>query len=264
MPPANPLESINQSAKAIQEVAKTTGEVVEASQKLGGWLDKIFGKGIEDTVALHWSDRVRAKRIESAIYDWEKLILLGQKVEERLKERGIHHPRLVPPKIALGIIENATIEEDDYLHSLWANLLTTSLDSSVEQISKKFISVLSDLTSDDAIALKHLCEQWFDPTFEKKSFHYGSLTYGATVDPNKNHNTISIITLNRLGLISPGRISVTNYSPNEDQGYSPVSYSGRFGFNADDFEVPGTLESVEITDFGAAFYKAVIENKTQK
>ena len=249
----DPTESVTESAKALQEVAKAGGKAVDASRSVGGWLDRIFGQGIEDAVALHWSDRVRARRIERAIYDWAKLTELMSKVEVRLKAKGINNFRPVPPKIALGIFENATIENDDDLHSLWGNLLATGLDASSNQIQTKYISVLADLTREDAIVLKAICEQWLDPIKPPKPDHYGSLTYGPSVDGTGSHDSIVIITLNRLGLISPGYIDITNYRPNDERSFKTSDM-----FNSDDVRVYGNLEVVEVTDFGIAFFKAVI------
>ena len=249
----DPTEAVTESAKALQEVAKAGGKAVDASRSVGGWLDHIFGQGIEDAVALHWSDRVRARRIERAIYDWAKLTELMSKVEVRLKAKGIDNFRPVPPKIALGIIENATIENDDDLHSLWGNLLATGLDASSNQIQTKYISVLADLTREDAIVLKAICKQWLDPTKPPKPDHYGSLTYGPSVDGTGSHDSIVIITLNRLGLISPGCIDITNYRPNDERSFKTPNM-----FNSDNVRVYGNLEVVEVTDFGIAFFKAVI------
>jgi len=249
----DPTEAITESAKAIREVAETGGKLIDASRGVGGWLDRVFGQGIEDTVALHWSDRIRARRIERAIYDWERLTELMKKVESRLKGKSNPPLRLVPPKIALAIIEHATVEDDDDLHSLWANLLATGMDASADQIHKKYVSVLADLTRADALVFKSLCQQWLDPKKPPKPDRYGSLTYGPTVDGTASHDAISVITLNRLGLISPGYIDFISYAPNEDQDYrSPEAFKGS------DVRAYGDLEVVEVTDFGVALYKAVI------
>ena len=66
-------EAITESTKAVQELAKAGGKGIDASRGVGGWLNRIFGEGIEDAVALHWSDRIKARRIERAIYDWVRL-----------------------------------------------------------------------------------------------------------------------------------------------------------------------------------------------
>jgi len=241
--------------EVITQSAKTGSKAIDASRHLGGWLDRIFGQAIEDTVAVHWSDRIRAQRIERAIYDWEKLAELMGKVEIRLQAKGIDSLRPVPPKIALSIIENATIEDDEALHSLWANLLTTGCDAAADQIHKKYVSVLADLTHEDAIVFKTLCEQWLDPKKKPEESRYGSLTYGPSIDGIGPHSAISIITLNRLGLISPGYIDITNYSPNEERDFKDPD-----PFRASEVRAYGNLDVVEISDFGIAFYRAVISD----
>jgi hypothetical protein len=252
----DPTEAVTESAKALQELAKAGGKAIDASRSVGGWLNRVFGQGIEDAVALHWSERIKARRIERAIYDWEKLAELMSKVEARLKAKGVHTLRLPPPKIALAIIENATIEDDDDLHSMWANLLATGLDPSADEIHKKYVSVLADLTGADAVVLRSLCEQWLDTTKKPGCKSYGSLTYGPTVDGTASHPTISIITLNRLGLISPGYVDFLAYEPNEDRSYKDPAE-----FHANDVRTYGNLDVVEVTDFGVAFYKAVLISK---
>lgn len=249
----DPSDMITEGAKAVQELAKTGGKVIDASSRAGGWFDKVFGQGIEDVVALHWSDRIRARRIEAAIYDWEKLTELKRKVEFRLAAKGISDLRSIPPKIALAIIEHATIEDDIDLHSLWANFLVTGLDAKADQIHMKYVSVFADLTYDDAIVFKSLCEQWLNPEKPPKPDRYGSLTYGPTVDGIGPHDAVSIITLNRLGLISPGYIDFTSYVPNEDRSYKNLD-----AFSGNDIRAYGNLEVVEVTAFGVVFYKAVI------
>ena len=249
----DPTEAITESAKALQEAAKTGGKLIDASSRVGGWLDRIFGQGIEDTVALHWSDRIRARRIERAIYDWERLTELMRKVESRLNAKSVPTLRLVPPKIALAIIEHATVEDDNDLHSLWANLLTTGLDAAAGQIHNKYISVLADLTRDDAVVFKSLCQQWLDAEESPKQHRYGSLTYGPAVDGAASYDAVSIITLNRLGLISPGYIDFTSYAPNEERDHKNPE-----AFTVSEVRTYGNLDVVEVTDFGLAFYKAVI------
>jgi hypothetical protein len=107
--PGDEIEAITESAKAVQEVAKVGGKIIDAGREAGGLLNRLFGQGIEDAVALRWSDRVRARRIEAAIYDWERLTELVRKVDAHLNAKGVSTLRLVPPKVALALIENATV-----------------------------------------------------------------------------------------------------------------------------------------------------------
>jgi hypothetical protein len=55
-------DGFKESAKAVQEVAKAAGRAIEAGHDAGGWLDRIFGKGIKHAVARRWSDRQFTKR----------------------------------------------------------------------------------------------------------------------------------------------------------------------------------------------------------
>lgn len=250
----DPIKAITEGAKALEEVAKASGKAIDASRSVGGWLDRIFGQGVEDTVALHWSDRIRARRIERAIYDWEKLISLARKVDARLTAKGVSNFRLIPPKIALSIIEHATIEDDDDLQSLWANLLASGLEALADQIYSKYISVLADLTYGDAEVFQKLCQQWLDPVKPPKEDRWDGLTYGPTVDGTGSHDTVSIITLNRLGLISPGYIDFTNHVPNDERSYKEPRL-----FRGNSVRAYGNLEVVEVTEFGIAFYNAAVK-----
>ena len=103
------------------------------------------------------------------------------------------------------------------------------------------------------VVFKSLCEQWLDPEKPPKPQRYRSTTYGPTVDGIGSHDAISIITLNRLGLISPGYIDFTSYEPNEERDYKNPE-----AFNGSDVRAYGNLDIVEVTDFGLAVYKAVI------
>jgi hypothetical protein len=77
-------EVLKEGAKAVAEVAKTTGKAIDATRNAGGWLDKIFGAGIEHAVARHWSDRELVRRIEAAILDWERLAQLESQLLVRM------------------------------------------------------------------------------------------------------------------------------------------------------------------------------------
>jgi Abortive infection alpha len=248
--PADEIEAITESAKAVQEAVKLGGKALDVTREAGGWLNRIFGKGIEDAVALHWSDRVRARRVEAAIYDWERLTELMRKVNVRLNTKGVSSLRLVPPKVALALIENATVEYDDDLHTLWANLLATSLDAAADEIHKKYVSILSDLTSSDAKLLRELYNGWTKRSknkFDKRELFYGDFQEGSVP-----YDEVPIITLNRLGLVAPSIIEFETYEPAFRQGnreYPPERKTVR---------TAGDLDSVEFTPLGEAFCKAVI------
>src|SRR4051794_9373867 len=112
-------KAVQESAKAVQEIAKASGKAIEAGEGFGRWLDRVFGEPIAESVGRLWTDRVRASRIASAIYDWERLTVLLHNVDKKLRKRGIQMTRVVPPKIALPLLEHATMENEDELHEPW-------------------------------------------------------------------------------------------------------------------------------------------------
>jgi hypothetical protein len=193
---------------------------------------------------------VRARRVEAAIYDWERLTELMRKVDVRLNTKGVSALRLVPPKIALALIENATVEYDDDLHTLWANLLATGLDTAADEIHRKYVSILSDLTSSDVKLLRALYVEWTKPR-EYKIWKPG-LFYGNFRNISPPQDESSIITLNRLGLVTPSIIEFETYEPSvrdRDREYPPTRETVR---------TTGDLDSVEFTPLGEGFCKAVI------
>jgi len=248
----DPTEALSESAKALQEVANLGGSTIDAGRKAGGWLDRIFGGAIEDAVGLHWSDRVRARRVEVAIYDWARLELLLHKVAIRLRTKGVVTTRFVAPKVALPLLENATIEHDDDLHTLWANLLANGLDPSVEEIEKKYVSTLAEMTSADAAVFAAIVVDWQTSDRHADYFH-PTLKFEPSVNGTNSHPEISMITLNHLGLIAPAFTEFDTYDP-------PNSWDWKASQNPtrEPLRVYGDLTIVTVTAFGEAFHKAVI------
>jgi hypothetical protein len=245
------IAAIKETAKAVQEVAKTGGKLVDAGVRTGGWLDKIFGEPIGQTVAHVWTDRIKARRIEAAIYDWERYETLIAKTKQRLQAMGVIEIRSVPPKVALPLLEHATMEHEDELHTLWANLLATGMDGREDEIQRKYVSTLAEMTAEDALVLSWMFGE-AKTEIAKKETRVSTLTYGPGVDGTHTYNTISVITLNRLGLIEPAYVKFTTYEPGgHDDRF------GDYGPSQEEVCFPGNLESVVITPFGIAFGKAV-------
>ena len=179
-------DPISESAKATQEVAKATSKGLEVANNLGGWLDRIFGEGVEHSVKSIWTNKVRERSIAGAIHSWERLELF----------------RLLPPKLALPLLQNATMENEDNLHSLWATLLATAMDFAGEEVHRKYVTILADLTGPDAIVLKKIWAEW-QVDDKKKNWSSSTVTYGPGVRGTEAHDEASVITLNRLGSNRP-------------------------------------------------------------
>jgi hypothetical protein len=144
---------IEETAKAIQEVAKTTRTGIEATRQVGGFLSRIINEPLEAVVG-RLTDRlqfIRAERQLRLAERWRD-ILKGRKIEGVL--------RIVPPKLAFPIIENASFEEDDELQDLWANLLASAVDPNRKAtIRSAFIDILKQLEVVDVHVLSAIFEE---------------------------------------------------------------------------------------------------------
>jgi hypothetical protein len=251
-------DALRESAKAAQEIAKAAGTAIDATKSLGGWFDRIFGRAIEESVGQIWTDRIAARRVEAAIYDWQRLLTLRNNVEKKLRAKGIETTRLIPPKIALPLLEHATMENEEDLHILWENLLATALDPNEEEIKRTYISVLGELTAKDAHALRLMYAEWWyyeaNPVLaSNREQHRYSSGISALNDE-------SAVLFYRLGLILPVHIQVEEYSnqravtENRWSEYDPPFYVE----GGDKTEVLGDLSVVAFTVFGEKFCKAII------
>ncbi len=130
---------MKEEAKAIQEIAKTTGKAIDASRELGGFLSR-FIKGSAEQAAGIVEDKLKYMR-------WERQVRLIKRANGFLNEIGLRTPtKAVPLKIAIPIFQAASLEEDDYLQDLWAKLLVNAGDSERNvEIRRAYLSILEDL-----------------------------------------------------------------------------------------------------------------------
>jgi hypothetical protein len=164
----------------------------EAAAQFGVWLDRIVGYASGASSTDYWGEPRLAKRIEAAIFDREWLSLLAMRAKTRLEALGVRHRRLAPPKIGLALLAAATVEYDDDLHRLWANLLASALDPAQDPVDRGFVSLLADLSAEDARALERLHAAWLDA--DLRPLRTSPLDDGVQA-PTGN--------LSRLGLIEP-------------------------------------------------------------
>ena len=112
-------DPISETAKAVQEVAKTTGKAIDAGEKFGGFISRYIAGSIEQGTGI-FEDKLKYMR-------WERQVRLMQRAEQLLKETGLSQPtRAIPLKLAIPLLEAASLEDDDYLQDLWARLLVNA------------------------------------------------------------------------------------------------------------------------------------------
>ncbi len=141
-------ESVTEASKAIQEVAKTTGQAIGVVEKLGAFFAQLMGEPLEDACGMI-ADLLKYKR-------WKRQMELCDSVSEiwRRYKTGVFRP--VPPKFLGPIMENVAHEDDDGLRVMYARLLASASDSSMPSPRTAFSEIVRQMEPIDAAILKRL------------------------------------------------------------------------------------------------------------
>lgn len=236
-------DTVRSVADATAEVAKASGKAIDLASGAGSFFDRVMGDLVEDGVGLI-RDRLK-------FYRYERSLLLAQETQARLRKRGIQVPRTVPPKVAIPLIEAATIEDEPDLQSLWAELLTSAMDPSKARVDLRLVNILRELTSEDAKVLAEIHGEWQGVTPQNETHRFSGITYSTGVGGLHAENAIEVISLYRLGLIAPAQMTFQVPSAAEGGFGGPVKLYG------ENVTVPGSLEVVTVTALGTAFCLAV-------
>ena len=197
-------KTAQETARAVQEVAKTTGTALEIAKKAGPFLKRVFGPLVENAVGIA-SDRL-------GYYRLTQFYLLLDKTEKLLADRGVDAPKSVPPKLAVPLLEAATIEDDEGLHDLWARLLANAMDPNAPEIKRSFIGILKEFEASDAKLLSYVYQatrQMDAPVGPPHRLGDGSLVFrmsemSEVVDLPKDQCELSLFNLDRLGCVILG------------------------------------------------------------
>ena len=151
-------EEIIETAKATQEVAKTTTKAIEAVNKVGSFLSKALGEPIEEAIGMI-GDKLKFMR-------WERQIRLIDKVEEISQNRKIIGKEIpIPPKLFIPIMENASLEDNNTLQDIWARLIVSSQDEKTSKnVRVAYIDIIKQLEDVDVMFLDKLYYWYQDYT----------------------------------------------------------------------------------------------------
>ena len=113
-----------EAARALRATADATKEAIGAIEKTGGFLNRVFGNIVEDSIGVV-ADRIKFYRIQN-------YLALSENTARIMRDRGYSDAditRVVTPKVAIPLIESATLKDDKELQALWAQLLANAMDS---------------------------------------------------------------------------------------------------------------------------------------
>lgn len=184
--------------------SETVEKVVEL---VSGPLKKLLGPSVEE-LGLLFSDGLKLRRMKN-------VATALSKIEKKCAADGISL-KPIDLKVVHPFLVNASLEENEELQDVWANLMTNYLDSSKNLTSTVYPSVLAQLSTDDLLLLKEV--------YDNNQRH----------DKRISPYTMQTANIQRLGLLH-------------------ISYIHRV---ADGMAADVISADVNITDFGIEFVKA--------
>jgi hypothetical protein len=136
---SDPIDPTGGWAAATEATANASKEAIQASRELSHF----FSGPAREAVGI-LEDHLKVVR-------FERQVRLADRVRNLLIERRMTGPtRKIPLNIAVPLLENATLEEDDDLQEVWARLLVNGGDAgSGMELRRAFVSVLAEMTSLD-------------------------------------------------------------------------------------------------------------------
>src|ERR1700682_4242978 len=121
-------------------VAKIVGKMADP---VIGLLQKVAGPAA-DEIGLTLKDSVR-------VYRAQRAYRLAEKLTDFCERKGIQ-PQRIPLRILLPVLDAASVEDDETLHSMWANILSAAaIPGSKPKPYSAFIEVLKQMSREEVI-----------------------------------------------------------------------------------------------------------------
>jgi hypothetical protein len=140
----------NELIKAAPEIAKGAGALA-AAIPFTSIVKKMLGPAA-DELAEMWRDQVR-------LYRYERQLKCVEKAEKMAQDAGFT-PKAVPIKLLFPILEGASFEENENLHTMWAALLANAANSDKEEIVRPgFLAILKQMAPDEAALLMWISDK---------------------------------------------------------------------------------------------------------
>lgn len=136
---------------------------LEITKEEGSAIKRFFGAATPGFI----KDRVGILNDNAQLARFKNFCKIVAEAEKVRKEYGLE-PHVLPLKLGMRFIEDASLEDDKTIQTMWANLLANS-DSGKTSAVSIYMSILKNLTSAEAKALN-----MFYSIIKGKLKHYGN------------------------------------------------------------------------------------------
>jgi len=145
------LIDANEIIKHAPELLKGGAEIVKTGVEIAGAFKlteiiKAFLGDATGEIAERFKDSVR-------LYRYGRQLECLKKAEKMAKDAGFT-PKAVPIKLLFPLLEGASLEENEDLHTMWAALLANSASPNGEKVRPGFVAILKQMAPDEAAVLK--------------------------------------------------------------------------------------------------------------
>lgn len=233
------MSDTEEIAKAIQETAKLGEKGLETAEKAGGFVAKVFKEPIAEVSGLI-TDKLRFVR-------WRRMVAMSDEVNQILVEKGVNETKAVPPKLALPIFEDSSLEEDPNIQHLWNHLLANAMDPSFnDEIRYGFIEMIKNITGNEALLLKH-----FYQTLEREN----RLT---PLDKIYQYNLKKEQLIQLLG-IKADQYALAANNLMRMQLIGPAILTGGASMGSEPITIYKGIDAITLTPLGVKFVEACIK-----
>lgn len=225
-------------AKAIQETTKLGEKGLDVAEKAGTFFAKVFNEPINEISGMI-TDKLRFIR-------WKRMVQMGDEVNKILEDKNIKSTRAVPPKIALPIMEEATLEDDQTIQYLWNHLLANAMNPSFnDEIRYGFIEMIKNITGLEAKLLNEF---------------YNALQKGNQLTPISDIYNYSITKEQFLQIlnISPDLYAISVNNLMRLQLLSPAVLKGGVSMGSEPLTIYKGINAVTMTPLSVKFVEACL------
>ncbi len=146
------IEAATETAKAVQEVAKTGRALIEPGAELAHYVARVLGTVPEDVVGFLLGDPLHELRQHT-------LTGILRAAFEKLRARGVETAKPIRPGPGKEAFEAASLETDETLQDMWAELLANAMDPNKDtSLQRVFIETLKQFEPIEARVLQKIAQ----------------------------------------------------------------------------------------------------------
>jgi hypothetical protein len=162
-----------EGGKGLRGLDHAGSESFDRTRKLEEFMRRVFGPSAEhaDGTFSDWTTAFR----------YQTILKLADKVNEIHRHRGIEDKTIpVSPRLAIPLLQKATLEDDEILQDMWAALIANIMDPRFHAESRRtLIDLLAALEPVDAIVLRAISRDARSNPRRHELFYEAAMARGA-------------------------------------------------------------------------------------